>query len=292
MHSIVIRIEGKADRLLVKGLKEIEPVLDALRGSVVLIGGLMVRIWLNAQPPELPVRATADIDLGVDRRSLRLASSSQKVAPLLKDRGFEPGAVDPEELFRFGKELEGETLVVDVLVAPGSSREEPPLLEQGISTLAAPGLAYALLRGIRHVDVEFDDGSQVADLTLPLPTLDAAFVLKAALAESGVRRRADRRRVDTVDSLLLAAALLEKADDLAILREHQRRSDVRKALRWLNTSFSKRDSVGSARVAEYFSGEFGIEIDRDYGVRIALNLNEKITGTERRQSSNDEHDDY
>jgi hypothetical protein len=277
MRAVTIQVQGKADRLLVRALEEIDPILEALRGSVLIIGGLMVRTWLHVEPPELPVRGTADIDIGVDRRRLRLASSSQKITPLLTSRGFEPGAVDPEERFRFGKQLEDEMFVVDVLVAPGSSREEPPVLEQDVRSLAAPGLAYALIRGPVEIPVEFDEGGSISRFLLPMPTLDAAFVLKAALAQSGVRNRADRRRVDAVDSLLLADALLRSPEALATLRENRGRNDVRKALRWLSSAFANSDSLGVARVAEYFSDEFTIEIDPNYGVRIASNLKDTTT---------------
>jgi hypothetical protein len=278
MGRVRIEVDGKADRLLVKALHEVQPILETLRGSILVIGGLMVRIWLHVEPPELPVRATADIDLGVDRHGLGLASKDQKITPLLKSYGFKPGAVDPDERFRFGKELEGETVVVDVLVAPGSSREEPPLLERGVRSLAAPGLAYALRRGSIEQSVDFYEGGTASTFTLPLPTLDAAFVLKAALAESGVRGRLDRRRVDSVDSILLAAALLANAEALSALREHQGRSDVRKALRWLATAFSGRDSIGVVRVTEYFSDEFGIDTDPEYGVRVAAALAQQMVG--------------
>jgi hypothetical protein len=280
MPPVPIVVEGMADRVLVKGLDYIRPVLDALDGSVIIIGGLMVRIALTAVPPELPIRGTADIDIGVDRRSLGFASSAKKIAPLLEEQGFAPGAVHPEDQFRFGKEIEGDTFVVDLLVAPGSSRDEPPVLEEGITTLAAPGLAYALLRGIEPTEVEFLDGDHTSNFVLPMPRLDAAFVLKAALAESGVRNRSDRQRVDTVDSLLLAAALLQDAESILALRDHRGRSDVKKSIRWLGASFADNESSGVARVVEYFRDEFATEVDPQYAVRVAAQLVSKIESHE------------
>jgi hypothetical protein len=48
------------------------------------------------------------------------------------------------EGFRFRKRFgDGEALLVDVFVAKGASRQEPPVLEKGVVTLAAPGLTYA-----------------------------------------------------------------------------------------------------------------------------------------------------
>jgi hypothetical protein len=55
------------------------------------------------------------------------------------------------------------------------------VLEKGVVTLAAPGLTYAIARRPYFVDVEFVAEDTTTALELPLPTLDAAFVLKGAL---------------------------------------------------------------------------------------------------------------
>jgi hypothetical protein len=238
MDRIVIGVTTKADRVLVAGLTELTPVFDALQGGVLIVGGLMTRVWLHAHPIGLPVRATADVDLGIDRRSLQLAATSRVIGPLLEEQGFKPGGGAPDEPFRFYKKVAGdEKVVVDLLVAPGASRHEPPVLEQDLTSLAAPGLAYAILRGVRMMHVDFYDEGDVTSFDLPLPHVDAAFVMKAELTRSGVRTRADRRRTDTVDAVSLAAACLNNAESIDALRGHRKRSDVRGARRWMAESF-------------------------------------------------------
>ncbi|MGH3850089.1 MAG: hypothetical protein ACRDRT_10360, partial [Pseudonocardiaceae bacterium] len=121
------------------------------------MGGLMARLWLYLRPVEdIPPRATADVDLGIDRQGLRLTATTERVRPLLEAQQY--SALPGDEGFRFRKRFgDGEALLVDVFVAKGASREEPPLLEKGVVTLAAPGLTYALARHPYFVDVEFVD---------------------------------------------------------------------------------------------------------------------------------------
>jgi len=196
MPRAVIAVDSDADRVLAAALTDLGPVLAELRGSVLVLGGLMQRIWLELRPVEgTAARATADVDLGIDRKSLRLTATSERVGPLLKQTGYRP--LPGEDGFRFEKKLERGSMLVDLFVAKGASRNEPPLLERGIETLAAPGLAYALTRPAVMVELELVDGSGSTVVDLPLPSLDAAFVLKAALVESGVRLRPDRRERDT-----------------------------------------------------------------------------------------------
>lgn len=182
-------MHGPADRLLVTGLLDLKSILDELRGNVLIIGGLMARMWLHLRPVEgIPPRATADVDLGIDRQGLGLTATSERVRPLLEAQSYKqlPG----DEGFRFRKSFgAGEALLVDLFVAKGASRHEPPMLEKNLMTLAAPGLAYALSRGPYVVDAAFVDGATTTALELPLPRLDAAFVLKGALVASGVRTR-------------------------------------------------------------------------------------------------------
>lgn len=171
-------MHGPADRLLVAGLLDLKSILDELRGNVLIIGGLMASMWLHLRPIEgISPRATADMDLGIDRRGLGLTATSERVRPLLEAQSYEP--LPGDEGFRFRKSFgAGEALLVDLFVAKGTSRQEPPMLEKNLMTLAAPGLAYALSRGPYVVDVAFVDGATTTALELPLPRLDAAFVLK------------------------------------------------------------------------------------------------------------------
>jgi hypothetical protein len=252
-----IAVTGKADRRLVACLREISPLLDELGAAVLVIGGLMTRLWLHARPIDLPVRPTADVDIGVDRRALRLAGDRRVVGPLLERLEFDPGYQG--EPFRYSKQVKGLGLVlVDVMVAPDASRADPPIVERGLETVAAPGLAYAMLRPTVLASTTFVDGEETSPFDLPIPTLDAAFVLKAALAESGVRTRPDRVRSDTVDAFMLAAACLDDTASLTALQDHRARSDVRKSIRWTEEVFRSATAVGSRRVEDHF-------IDEGYG---------------------------
>lgn len=239
------------------GLKEVSPLLEELAAGVLVIGGLMVRIWLHAMPIGIPLRPTADIDIGIDRRALALVGKRRIVGPMLERLGFEAGYAN--EPFRYSKTVENVGLVlIDVVIPPGGSREDPPIVEPGLETVAAPGLAYAVARPAVLASGTFVDGPDEWSFELPIPTLDGAFVLKAALAESGVRTRPDRVRSDTVDAISIAAACVEERSSLVALREHARRSDVRRSVRWLAEVFRSPTAIGSRRVEDHF-------VDEGYG---------------------------
>ena len=217
----------------------------------------MARVWLHLRPVEdIPPRATADVDLGIDRQGLRLSVSDELVKPLLERLDYvpQPG----EEGFRFRKTFgEGEALVVDVFIPKGQSREEPPMLEKDVETLAAPGLAYAMKRGHRLVVVEFVDGDQVTEVELPMPTLDAAFVLKGALAASGVRGLRERRERDRVDSVMLAAACLEDAEAMAALREASNK-EAKRAIAWIVRELADEDAAVPLTLGKYLETQFSV----------------------------------
>ena len=67
-----IPVKSDADRLLYEGLPPLMPVLDQLGEGALLIGGLATMAWLSARPVGLPIRATRDVDLGMDRAALGL----------------------------------------------------------------------------------------------------------------------------------------------------------------------------------------------------------------------------
>lgn len=266
----LIAASGAADRLLIAGLEDLRPVLAELRGSVLLVGGLMARIWLHLRPVEdLAPRATADIDLGIDRHRLRLTASSERVRPLLEARDYEP--LPGEDGFRFRKRYgEHEILLVDLFIAKGASRDEPPILEKGVSTLAAPGLAYALARGPAFADVRFADAGRTTEIELPLPSLDAAFVLKGSLAASGVRTRPDRVQRDRVDAIMLAAACLQDAEARNALREATGK-EPRDALRWLERAADDGSPV-AATLEEHLRTQYAVQGGDEWARGIAAAL--------------------
>jgi hypothetical protein len=240
-----------------------------------IIGGLMVRVWLHAKPTEIPGRTTADIDVGIDKRSLGITGERRVVGPLLEEHGFKRGYGG--EPFRYAKEVEGhDPIVVDVVIAPGASRTEPPLVEAGFETIRAPGLAYAQLRQPVAATLRFVDGGETADFHVHIPPLDAALVLKAALAESGVRTRPDRVQSDSVDSILLAAACLTDPPSIAALRGHRTRNDVRKALRWIADAFRSPTARGARRVEEYVEGLGGGDGGGNWAQEVAQALDRAL----------------
>ncbi len=78
MEKVVLAIADDADRVVAAALSDLEPVLSQLQGGVLMVGGLMQRIWLHLRPVTgIAPRATADVDLGIDRKGLRLTANSQ-----------------------------------------------------------------------------------------------------------------------------------------------------------------------------------------------------------------------
>lgn len=251
-----IPVASDADRLLYEGLPLLMPVLDKLGAGALLIGGLATTAWLLARPVGLPTRATRDVDLGMDRAALGLRGDRAIVAKLLHEHNFEPG--HRGEAFRFRRATPAGDFVVDLLVAPGASRADPPILEPGIPTLAAPGLAYALRRGSVPLELVVV-GDERRSFRLRTVQLDAAFVLKAALVASGVRQRSDLRTTDTVDAIMLAAACASDDDAMMELNSAGRRSDVRSAVRWTCEQFTSPRSAAARRVSGHVGGEEGGE---------------------------------
>lgn len=275
MERATITVSGPADRLVADGLGELVDVLDRLGGAALIVGGLMTRIWLHARPHRnMPTRATADVDLGIDRRSLSIASNRRVIGPLLAKHEFIAGMGD--KAFRYSKELpNGSLFRVDLLVAPGASRADPPLLETGIPTVAAPGLAYAFFRGAVTAEVTFVDGSGKDKHLLRIPELDAAFVLKGALVGMGVRPRPDIARIDTTDAVMLAALCLDDAECIRSLAKHRRRSDVRSSLRFLESIDGPRTRA-ARRVERHFAIEFGISGAGEWASDVARQLTEAV----------------
>jgi hypothetical protein len=251
-----IAVVGEADRLLYEGLPLLMPVLDELDDGALLIGGLATTAWLLNRPVGMPTRATRDVDLGMNRAVLGLQGDRALVANLLKKHHFEPGYAG--EAFRFSRSTESGEFVVDLLVAPGASRSDPPIVEPGIPTLAAPGLAYAIRRGPLALELRVT-AEESRSFLLRTVQLDAAFVLKAALVASSIRMRPDRRITDTVDAIMLAAACTADQDCMRELAIYRGRSDVKDATGWIASGFSSPESAAARRISAHFEDPAGAE---------------------------------
>jgi hypothetical protein len=254
MPTLHIDASGPAERLLFEGLPYLQPVIQELGDGAMLIGGLAATAWVGASNIGLPMRATRDIDLGVDRRALRLSADSRKVVPLLREHGFESLGGDWQS--RFVKRTSAGEFLVDLLVAPGASRADPPLLEAELTTFAAPGLAYAILRRPTPLSLTVAYAQESRRFELPIVTLDSAFVMKGILT-SGQRMRPDRRITDTGDAVMLAAACAADEPSMTSLHRHRRRKDVRTAIRWITGSFKSETTAAARRVERHFESELG-----------------------------------
>lgn len=276
MEQVKIAVGSPADRLLVAGLGEIETLLSRLGDSYLVVGGLMTKAWLHARPIGIEPRATADLDLGIDKQSLRLFGERRVIGPALRELDFQQKMGDEE--FRFSKDIDEGEFLVDLLVPSGSSREEPPLLEAGMPSLAAPGLAYAISRGPVKFQIDFQDPERDSDehFDLNLPSLDAAFVSKAALVQRGIRKLASRRQRDTVDAVFLAAACLGDEPAIQAITTHKTQSEVKDALRWMKESISSPSSAAARRVHDHFESDLGRSDGGEWAASVALRFNERI----------------
>jgi hypothetical protein len=255
MPSLVLHVAGPADRLLLAGLAHLQPVIDELAGGTLLIGGIATTAWLQASATELPIRATRDVDLGIDRTVLGLTARTRRIRPLLERHGFRRRPQD--ERFRFVCDTEAGAFLLDLLLPKGASRADPPLIEDGLDTVAAPGLAYALTRGSQRLELTLVDDGSSHRFVLPIASLDGLLVMKATLVADGTRTGPHRRVVDTADAVMLAAAATGDASCLRELKRHRTRSEPRRALRWLRDSCTDARSAAPRRVERHLLDEYG-----------------------------------
>lgn len=277
MLELRILVASEADRLLFEGLPHLEPVFAELGDGAIVIGGIATTAWIETSDLDLPLRTTRDVDLGIDRKGLRLGSSEPKVQPLLRAEGFEPLLGDHR--FRFEKETPAGKFLLDLLVAPGASRADPPLLEAGMPSLAAPGLAYAIVRRPTHLKLTLSTKEQERTFELPIVKLDAAVVMKGALASSGMRMKPDKRITDTSDAIMLAVVCAANPQSVAQLRKHRRRSDVRQALGWLTQAFADEKSRAARRVEQHFESEFAQSGGAAWAVEASARFTEALRGS-------------
>jgi hypothetical protein len=264
-----IAVRSPADEVLDEGLPELAPVLAALGPGALLIGGLSSAAWLSSRPVGLPVRATRDVDLGIDRPTLGITRDHAPIRPLLDRQRFTSGFGGEE--FRFSLDTTKGPFVVDLLVAAGASRESPPVIERGLPSLAAPGLAYAIDRGAVPLQLVLR-GPETRTFDLFTVQLDAAFVMKAALVAGGMRPRRDKRIVDTADAVMLAAACAADGAAMSALAHHRRRSEPKRAISWLADELNGPRSAAARRMAEHTGTEDGARWAVDTAGRFAAAL--------------------
>jgi hypothetical protein len=219
----------------------------------------------------VPLRPTFDVDLGIDRFAVGITRTRTVVGPLLESQNFSPNFGG--EPFRFWRETGEGPLVVDLLVAKGASRETPPVVELGIESLAAPGLRYALGRDAVPLELVLR-AEESRTFRLHTITLDAAFVMKAALVVSGVRTRPDQRISDTADAVMLAAACARDPEAMTQLRDAQGRGEPRTAIRWVTERFGNVRTAEARRMGEFLGGDEGAA----FAVAVATEFKSGLAG--------------
>ena len=98
--------------------------------------------------------------------------------------------------------------------------------------------------------------------------------MKATLAAGGLRQRSDRRIDDTADAVMLAAACADDPAAMAALARHGRRSEPRRAMKWLAASFQNPRSQCSRRVAKHTGDDGGADWAVDAAARFASALDD------------------
>jgi hypothetical protein len=270
MPEFVINVASEADRLLLAGLPHLDAILEKTRDGVLVIGGLATAAWLHSSEVDLPIRPTRDVDLGISRGALRLTSTTQTLRPLLAEHGFQNRTGG--ESFRFVRQTDAGAFLLDLLLPKGASRDQPPLIEAGLDSIEAPGLAYAIARGPAHLALTLRDGDRAHAFDLPIATLDAMLVMKATLVADGARLKRDRRIIDTTDAVMLAAACTNDVESLRALQANRRRSEVRRAIAWLSDAFTDERSAAARRIEQHFTHELGRVGGAGWAVRAAGRL--------------------
>lgn len=155
---------------------------SAFRTGWCLVGGQMV--WLlAAEHGEVPPRATDDVDVVVDIRSL--PTGIQDLCRWLEDNGFELDGISPDGIgHRYAKAADRDPGLVmfDVLAADNVGTRANLSTSRGARTVEAAGSRRAL-NNLERVEVSV---SHTAGFVYR-PTLTAAIVLKAVAAQIPTR---------------------------------------------------------------------------------------------------------
>lgn len=159
-----------------------------------LIGGHMVTAHTARHDlPDLPLRQTADADLGLQAQVLAVS----RLIDALTDRGYQLSGGN-----RLLREAHGLELAIDVLVPADTSRIRHNRPVGDLFVDEAPGLGYALAREpfVAHMEVRLTTGD-VLQMTANFPDAVAALCLKVEAFSSRHENR------DAVDVWRLLEAL-------------------------------------------------------------------------------------
>lgn len=186
--------------------------------SWVLVGGLMVQAHvMNAELPL--VRVTDDVDV-ITRFEAQTSNYANAAASLIR-LGYQFDD-STEWAYRFRRDRD----VVD-LMAPDHSRPSPRYQQRNVFLVS--GGAQALERVVRF---SFDGGQDA--LSIPVPSLQSALILKSAAASVDTRDR-DRHLLDAISLLACVTSVDEiltgrKGSDTKRLNSLLHRLDQRQIL--------------------------------------------------------------
>lgn len=234
MRRLILDPESEADVIGLEGLSVAVRALEGVPAAAWrVVGGWMVRAWVEGGGADEPVRPTTDVDLMLFPGRGRPAI--EKVPERLAAQGLRPH----EEPFRLRRE---DGVLVDLLVPPGGSRADPPRIG-GQAMFRAEGAAFGfelpperVTARLRRRRVEFQ-----------VPRLAPALVHKA-LVLAAMR---PRYLVDASDVARLLRTVRREPDGaLEDLAGNRRRSDVRMALTAVAGLFAEETARGARWVEE------------------------------------------
>ena len=229
MRRLTLDPESEADVVGFEGMRVARQALEGVPPTAWrVVGGWMVRAWVEGGPTKGTARPTIDVDLALFPGRGRPAIA--RVPERLADANLLPH----EEPFRLRR---SDGVLIDLLVPPGGSRADPPRIGKQLLFLAE-GAAFAFELPPEKVDARL--GRRKTELLVP--RLAAALVHKTLVL---VAMR-PRYLVDASDVALLLAVLRRESEDaIEDLRRHRRRSDVRKALAALGGLFGDEAARGA-----------------------------------------------
>lgn len=208
MLELALGSGSEADRA---GFASLRVAVDVVRGMPVeawrILGGWMVRAWVEGAGQPAVGRPTVDVDLGL--LPPRAPPLARRIPSRLAAAGLKPG----KEPFRF---VGPGGVLLDLLVPPGASRRVPPRLANQ-EVFEAPGARFAFELSPEPVKATLDRGTE---LTFQTARLAAALVLKLAiLAAHRPRYLDDARDVASLQEIGARGALTAVADARALLRQ-------------------------------------------------------------------------
>lgn len=234
MRTLVLDRESQADVVGFESLRvAVKAVEDLPAAGWRVVGGWMVRAWVEGGAASELARPTIDVDLTLF--PIRGRPAIERVPDRLLEEGLRPH----EEPFRLRRE---DGIRLDLLVPPGASRGDPPRIGRQV-LFRAEGTAFGFALPPEPVTARL----KRRKVEFQVPRLGAALVHKTLVLAAMRPRYLD----DASDvARLLHTVRHEPGDAIPDLVEHRRRSDARKALRALSGLFGDEEARGARWVEQ------------------------------------------